>query len=65
MSESIISMVIAMLVLSCISLVILLVMGISKKVHQHTKTILICATIHLLGVFTYWVLTLFLLFNLI
>lgn len=65
MSESIIGMVIAMLVLSCISLVILLVMGISKKAHQHTKAVLICATIHLLGVFTYWVLTLFLLFNLV
>lgn len=65
MSESIIGMVIAMLVLSCISLVILLVMGISKKIHQHHKAVLICATIHLLGVFTYWVLTLFLLFNLV
>ena len=62
---NILGIVIAMLVLSYISLVILLVMGISKKAHQCTKAVLICATIHLLSVFAYWVLTLFLLFNLI
>lgn len=62
---NILGMVIAMLVLSSISLIILVVMGISKKAHQHTKAILICATIHLLSVFAYWVLTLFLLCNLI
>lgn len=62
---NILGMAIAMLVLSSISLVILLVMGISEKVHQCTKAVLICATIHLFSAFAYWVLTLFLLFNLI
>lgn len=62
---NILGMVIAMLILSCISLVIALVMGISEKVRQYHKVLLICATIHLVSVFTYWVLTMFLLFNLI
>lgn len=63
--KTLLGMAIAMLVLSLISLVILLVMGISKKAHTHDKIVLTLASIHLFCVFAYWVLSLFLVFQLI